>query len=351
MSEHQIKYSNVWEDAELLSKALEVNHADDVLSIASGGDNSLFLASFKPRSLTCVDTNEVQIFLTQLKEEAIRHLDYQRFLDLLGFQDSENRMSLFNSIKAHLASNCRAFFEQNPFLISLGIIHQGKFEKYFQRFASSVLPLVHSRKEVKQLFKPKSAEDQLLFYNKTWNSWRWRFLFRLFFSRFVMGRLGREPEKLKEVEGSVGRQVFNMAEEHLVTETSQTNYLLYYALHGHFGSFLPPYAREEAFNGIKEWLSNNRISYHLGFLDDCLRKSSPFSKMNLSNIFEYMAIEDFQANRSVVLEQTAPGARISYWNLLVPRLFDARGFKEVEIEGDDLGFFYSRFCTYQRTDD
>ena len=65
--------------------------------------------------------------------------------------------------------------------IENGIIHQGKFEKYFQCFAKKIMPLIHNQKNMTELFLPKSVEAQKIFYDKTWNNWKFKFLFKLFF--------------------------------------------------------------------------------------------------------------------------------------------------------------------------
>ena len=41
----------------------------------------------------------------------------------------------------------------------------------------------------------------------TWDTWRWRALFRVFFSRTVMGRLGRDPEFFRYVDVPVSERL------------------------------------------------------------------------------------------------------------------------------------------------
>ena len=62
-----ILYSQCWEDPELRAEALTVTAADDVLSIASAGDNSLALLPDGPRSVTAIDSNPEQLHLLELK--------------------------------------------------------------------------------------------------------------------------------------------------------------------------------------------------------------------------------------------------------------------------------------------
>ena len=58
-----------------------------------------------------------------------------------------------------------------------------------------------------ELLEPRTPEERRRFYEQRWDTWRWRLLFRLFFSRTVMGRLGRDPEFFRYVEGDVAASI------------------------------------------------------------------------------------------------------------------------------------------------
>lgn len=343
-----LKYSNCWEDADLLAHALKVDPTSHILSIASAGDNSLYLLKDNPASLTCVDLNEIQLYTTELKAAAIQHLDYAAFLEFLGFKKANNRLEIFNQIKVHLSDPSLAFFSSNSELIELGIIHQGKFEQYFQKFAHMVLPLIHNKKEISELFREKSAHEQKEYYDKVWNNLRWRFLFKLFFSKWVMGKFGREPEKLQHVEERVSAYIYEKAQNHLSSIHCQHNYILHYTLLGHFGDELPPFAKVAHFNKIKHWLQNNSIIYKLNTLEDCLKDTSApkYNSFNLSNIFEYMPAEVFEANMQSIYKASEKGSRLAYWNLMVVRqLQKSTQFEVMPPTEEDKGFFYRAFIS------
>ena len=346
-----LKYSNCWEDANLLAKALQVNSQSHILSIASAGDNSLYLLKDNPASLTCVDLNEIQLFTSELKAKAIQYLDYSTFLGFLGFIETTNRLTIFEQITPHLSASCSTFFKNNHGLITSGIIHQGKFEKYFQKFAHWALPLIHNKKRISELFLKKSAQEQKEFYDKIWNNYRWKFLFKLFFSKWVMGKFGREPEKLKHVEENVGDYIFRKAQDHLSTVHCQHNYILHYALTGHFGKELPPFATEAVFNLIKIWLQSHEITYKLGTLEECVqeKKAPLYNRFNLSNIFEYMPVSLFEENMKALYKASETGSRLAYWNLMVVRqLSNSSQFETNYLEEIDKGFFYRKFISLQR---
>ncbi|MCB9262926.1 MAG: DUF3419 family protein [Flavobacteriales bacterium] len=343
-----LKYSNCWEDAFLLGNHLNVHAESRVMSVASGGDNSLYLLQYAPAEMLCIDLNEIQLFVTQFKESAIRMLEYSDFLALLGFVEHPNRQALYQKIKPDLPQKAQDFFESHFYLIDNKIIHQGKFEHYFQLFSGRILPLIHNSKKVAQLFKNKSEQEQNDFYKNLWDTWRWRLLFKIFFSRFVMGKWGREPEKLKHVKGTVGNKIYQMAGRHLADRHCQHNYILTYCLTGNFGNNLPPYARPEIFEKTKNWLSENRIKYSLCSLQEAVANYPNYTRFNLSNIFEYMTDDEFNQNIQTLTKHSASGSIICYWNLMVERIISHTEWKEKEHLGNDLGFFYQKFNVFEK---
>ena len=56
-------------------------------------------------------------------------------------------------------------------------------------FRRCVLPLVHGRSRVRELLRRRPVVGRRAFYLRHWDTWTWRLLFRLFFSRPVLGRL------------------------------------------------------------------------------------------------------------------------------------------------------------------
>jgi S-adenosylmethionine-diacylglycerol 3-amino-3-carboxypropyl transferase len=339
-----LNYSSCWEDAYLLGGSLAIDDKSETISIASAGDNALYLLSKNPKSMTCVDTCAHQIFLCQLKEAAIKWLEFSEFEELLGFSSGTNRKLIFKKLSTHLPDACRTFFDENIQLLEDGIIHQGKLEKYFHLFASRILPLIHSQADIQNLFKTKSDAAQAEFYNKVWNNWRWKAFFRVFFSKLVMGLLGRNKQKMKYVEGKVGKQIFATAEKHLKSRNCQHNYILSYILLGKYGNERPPYAHADSFSKAKAWLQNNQITYVESHLETWLQTGKKYNRFNLSNIFEYMSEEEFNANIRAIENASESGARLAYWNLMVPRItLENCKFVRHKKPEKDLGFFYREF--------
>jgi len=349
-----IRYANCWEDPEVLLQGLSPKEGSKILSIASAGDNSFSLLTADPELVVAVDINQTQLYLVALKKAAIEYLDYQDVLTFLGFRSGTDRLGLFRRIKHTLETDVRQYWERHTDAIAKGIIHQGKFERYFQLFANKVLPFIHSQRQVERLLAPKDGQAQLTFYNQHWNTWRWRLFFRIFFSRFAMGRFGRDPRFLKEVDVDVSSDIFQKAAQHLKKTNAQQNPMLRYSLTGNFGTLLPHYLLPAPFAKVKANL--DRLVIRRGLAEEVAAAYGQFDSMNLSNIFEYMDSRLSQATAGKLLPLLADGGRIGYWNLMVHRRISGIFPSEVRhldklsaaLTERDNGFFYNQFTVEQK---
>ena len=203
-----IRYASVWEDADILCEALApVAAGGRLLSIASAGDNALALLTLSPAEVAAVDVSAAQLACLDLRIAAFRRLDDPSLLAFLGVDASPARLETYRRLRSDLSASGRAFWDAHPEAVARGVIHVGKFERYLRAFRRFLLPLIHSERTVEQLRKPRSPAEQAHFYDRHWDTWRWRCLFRLFFSRAVMGRLGRDPAFFAHVEGAVGARL------------------------------------------------------------------------------------------------------------------------------------------------
>jgi len=343
-----VRYANVWEDVEVLLRGLDLLPGKRILSVCSAGDNCFGLLTTQPEVLVAVDVNPAQLHLTHLKAAAIRQLEYAQVLSFLGFTESEERVQIFEKIKSSLSIDTRKYWEIRTELIEKGVIHCGKFEKYFRLFAKWVLPLIHSKKRIAGLLEKKDADEQIQYYDKVWNSRRWKWLFKIFFGRQVMGRFGRDPAFFDQVRGSVGEEIYQRSAAHLGTIAAQNNPFLQYSLTGHFAGKLPFYLRPENFAAVRANL--DKLEIHEGYVQDIAKQMGNFDAMNLSNIFEYMPEDIFQSAVAQLNETAATGCRFGYWNLLVPRIMATavEGLTHQEkrskiLSKTDNGFFYGGF--------
>jgi S-adenosylmethionine-diacylglycerol 3-amino-3-carboxypropyl transferase len=312
-----IRYAQCWEDADVLLAALEPGPGKHCLSIASAGDNALALLARGPESVLAIDLSPAQLACLELRVAAYRELQHRELLALIGSIDSDRRQFLYSTCRKHLSPAAAVFWDQHPDQIAVGVGSVGKFEHYFAMFRSRVLPMVHSHGRVLELLRSKSVDERRMFYRERWNNLRWRLMFHFFFSRKVMGLLGRDPEFFRYVEGSVAERILQRTEYALTELDPAQNPYVHWILTGRHDQALPAALREENFELIRRNL--DRLQWRCISLEECLAEEKFFDCFNLSDIFEYMAPETYEQLLKLLASRCRPGARLAYWNMLAPR--------------------------------
>jgi S-adenosylmethionine-diacylglycerol 3-amino-3-carboxypropyl transferase len=312
-----IRYANAWEDADVLCEALApVARGGRLLSVASAGDNALALLTLDPAQVVAADVSHAQIACLELRIAALRSLDDEALVAFLGVTPSRERLVTYRRLRAGLSPRSVEFWDAHPGIVAAGVIHAGKFERYLRAFRRWVLPLVHSRRTIDGLCRSRSLEEQRVFYENRWDTWRWRALFRLFFSRRVMGRLGRDPAFFEHVEGPVGSRILARSRHALTELPVSSNPYLVYIMTGEFQrDALPRYLRPEHTGVIRGRL--DRIRPVHGAVEEA--DAGRFDGFNLSDIFEYMSPAEHEHCYAALLDRANPGARLVYWNMLTPR--------------------------------
>ena len=345
-----IRYAQVWEDAEILIEALDIKPTDNVLSIASAGENALSLLIKDPKNVYAIDLNENQIFCTELKKIAYKYLEYDECMELIGVFDSERRIDLYKTIEKYLSKNTQDYFENNINVIHRGIIHCGKFENYFHIFGQKVLPLIHSKKVRQQLLEKKTKEERYTFYNKKWNNNRWNILFKIFFSRAVMGKLGRDKAFFRYVSVNVPEHILQRTRYAITELDTSNNSYLHYIINSRYDKVLPLAYREENFDIIKKNIDKLQILKESVETFINREDIDKVDKYNLSDIFEYMSEDDMVKIVEKMLEKSPKGSIIAYWNMLsdkrASKFIDKIEYKQ-DLSNDllkrDKAFFYSKF--------
>jgi S-adenosylmethionine:diacylglycerol 3-amino-3-carboxypropyl transferase len=342
-----IRYAQCWEDADVLLSALEPGPGKRCLSIASAGDNTLALLSRDPESVLALDFSSAQLACLELRVAAYRTLQHGELLELIGCVESDARPRLYEACRKHLSSGARAFWDDRRDLIASGIGSVGKFERYFRMFREHVLPVVHSRNTIRELLRPKSGDERRVFYRHKWNNLRWRLMFRMFFSRKLMGLLGRDPEFFRYVEGSVSERILKRTEYALTELDPAANPYIHWILTGRYDSALPAALREENFEPIRRNL--DRLEWRRGSLEESLGRDRKFDCFNLSDIFEYMSPSSYEQLLKLIVASARSGGRLAYWNMLAPRhrpdslAMSLRPLAELssQLFARDQAFFYS----------
>jgi S-adenosylmethionine-diacylglycerol 3-amino-3-carboxypropyl transferase len=346
-----IRYANCWEDADILLQAMEIKPEGSYLSVSSAGDNTLSLLSGNPAQVIAADLSSAQLACLDLRKAAFLNLDYEEVLQFLGLREAADRTKVYRLLSGSLSAPSRAFWDEHPEFIKQGIIHVGKLESYFRMFRKWILPLVHGAVDIGELMRPKEIAERQEFYQRRWDTVPWRLIFRLFFSKTVMGRLGRDPEFFRYVKGDVARRLLQRAKYALTVLPTHDNPYLEYILTGNFSRALPHYLRPEQYEAIREGLG--KLVLFKGGIGEALEahRGVKFDGFNLSDIFEYMSYGDYVQHLHRLIDSSKTGGRLVYWNMLADRLPPARcrdcleppENQSLELFRQDKAFFYNAF--------
>ena len=346
-----IRYAQCWEDADILLKALDVRPEHTCLSIGSAGDNALALLSRGPKRLIAIDLNPAQIACLELRVAAYRELSHPELLELVGSFPSNRRAALYHRCRPLLSAGSRNFWDSRTAAIHGGIGEAGRFERYLALFRSRLLPLIHTRARVERLLRGGTLEERQEFYRREWDTRRWRCLFQLFFSRFVMARTGRDPSFFRYAAGSVSSHLLERTRCALTELNPPDNPYLQWILTGRHLTALPYALRPENFAAIRRNL--DRLEWHCSSIEEFLStlQEGQIDRYNLSDIFEYMPTEHYHRVLQRLVRSGRRGARLAYWNMLVerarpPHLEDRlRPLTELArlLHKEDKAFFYGDF--------
>lgn len=346
-----IRYAQCWEDADILLEGLNIQPGDTCLSIASAGDNSLAMLGQGAGRVIALDLNSSQLACLELRIAAYRELEHGELLEMIGSRQSTHRSALYRRCRPLLNPDTRSFWDSHAAEVEAGIGGAGKFERYFALFRERIMPMIHSQSKIERLLTGGDATERENFYHQIWDSWRWRLFFRVFFSRFIMGRHGRDPSFFRYVEGSVAERILERTRHALTVLNPADNPYLQWILTGCHSSALPFALRPENFDAIRA--NVDRLEWHCLSLEQFLDQegSDSIDRFNLSDIFEYMSEENYHRLLEQLVHAGRATGRMAYWNMLVPRRrpdYMASRLKSLSDMADrlfcqDKAFFYSAF--------
>ncbi len=250
-------YARLWEDHDVLRQGLRIQPGEAVLSIAAAGDNSFALLLDDPSKVVMLDRNTTQLALCELKMACLRVFEPEQSRRFLGLEPCDERAATYQKLRPELPDRARAVFDRAQPEIEEGLLDTGKFERYLAMFRTRVLPLVQWRSTVDTMVGLTDLQAQSALYDRKWNSLRWRLLFRLFFSRFVMERRGRDKAFFEHVEGRVADVFMGRAKKALTEIPVATNPYLVWILAEK--NLAPPYLHDDTYATIRDRLDRIRL--------------------------------------------------------------------------------------------
>ncbi len=361
-SQHQVELANLlfgmsWEDPSSDRRALAIKQGNTVTTISSGGCNTLTLLLDNPAKIYAVDINASQSYLLELKIAALRHLEHEQLLSFLGLTASENRLRVFEGLAGDLTSDALAYWISKAGAVRQGVVHTGRYESFIGKFIR-LLGVVQGKSRVENFFRCGSIEDQRAYFERVWNTFQWRLLFKLAFNKRMLAKRGLTADYFKFDDGSSSfAESFFRRSRHAMCEIPiATNYFLAQYLRGRYwsGDAVPDYLRKENLAIVRDRL--DRIQVITCDAQGWFGKQpdSSIDAFSLSNICELMSQDEAGRLFFEVARTARAGARICFRNLIVPRGVPEELRARIQLQEElskellaqDRSFVYSRVHAY-----
>ncbi|WP_258454492.1 BtaA family protein [Pseudoleptotrichia goodfellowii] len=174
------------------------------------------------------------------------------------------------------------------------------------------------------------------------------------FLNYIVGKFGRDKEFFKYVEKDISKVMTERSRYASCELSPYENPYLNYILTGNYRSDCLPYVlREENFEKIRENI--HKIEIVQNSMEEYLDGTDlKINKFNLSDIFEYMSLGNYEKLMEKIYEKSADEAKLVYWNLVVERntglikggkekRFERSEMIDKKLHKKDKTFFYTDF--------
>ncbi len=316
----KIAYSTCWEDFNTINNALRIKKNDTLISISSAGDNVLNALLKNPKKILSVDFNPNQNYLLELKIKAIKHLNYEEFLDLIGIIESKDREKLYKKISKKLSKDSQKFWNNNLKLIKKGITYNGRQEKYIKLIGRTIRSFKGDEVCINFL-KIKDRKKQEEYFQKNIKNLVWDMFFKFFYSKPVM-LLAKDKLVLSQTNDNSVNKIFKQRTEYAVKKIPvYKNPFTSLALIGKYlnEEYYPDYLKKENFQKLKKNIG--KIEIKDGRLIEILKKlpNNSYSKFNISNVLDWVSDKEFKETIKEIRRISKKKGRFCYFNTLIKR--------------------------------
>src|SRR6476646_1236563 len=240
-------FAQVREDPLLEIEALGPLNGARVVVVSSGGCTALSLLASGAEEVTAVDLNSSQNHLVELKSAALRVLAMPEIMSFFGLARGtpERRWRTYWTIRGLLSDAAADYWDNQQQLLGRGALTCGVTERFISAVAAVIRLFIHRQRTIDRLLSLGSLEEQREFFDRQWNSRRWRTLFPILINRWTFTRTF-EPGFFRSVENPSFAAHFRGLLEHALCEVPvRSNYVLHQMLRGTYptrvANGVPPY--------------------------------------------------------------------------------------------------------------
>ena len=340
--EDRLFFAQVREDPRLEIEALAPLADANVVVVSSGGCTALSLLAAGAGHVTAVDLNASQNHLVELKVAALRWLTMPEILSFFGVARGtrERRVRTYRTIRPHLSERAAEFWDAHVPQLGRGALACGVSEQFISVVVRVVKLFIHGRRKIERLLSLESLEEQREFFDREWNTRRWRLLFPALLNRWTFNR-AYDPAFFRCVENPSFADHFRRLLEHALCDVPvRNNYFLHQMLLGTYPNQVPdgvpPYLERTQREVLRARLDRLDLvdSGYAEYL--ATRAESSIDALALSNICEWLDQSGIEQLFEQVVRVAKPGARLCFRNFVGHTEIPER-FRDVIVEDVEAG--------------
>jgi S-adenosylmethionine-diacylglycerol 3-amino-3-carboxypropyl transferase len=340
--EDRLFFAQVREDPRLEIEALAPLPDAKIIVVSSGGCTALSLIAAGAGHVTAVDLNASQNHLVELKVAALRWLTMPEILSFFGVARGapERRIRTYRTIRPLLSARATEFWDNHEELLGRGALTCGVSEQFISVVVRVVKLFIHGRRKIERLLALETLEQQRDFFDREWNTRRWRLLFPALLNRWTFNRT-YDPAFFREVENPSFALHFRRLLEHALCDVPvRSNYFLHQMLLGTYPNRVPggvpPYLERTQRELLRTRLDNLELVD--GGYGEYLatREDSSVDAFALSNICEWLDAAGVDKVFGQVVRVAKPGARLCFRNFVGHTEIPER-FRSTVIEDREAG--------------
>jgi S-adenosylmethionine-diacylglycerol 3-amino-3-carboxypropyl transferase len=320
---NNLVYNICWEDPRLDRVALEFKPDDHVLVITSAGCNALDYSLCGPQHVHAVDMNPRQNALLELKQAAIRTLDYATFFKMFGHGQLDGVAAVYEKhLRSQLSGWSQRFWDKrikwfdHPTLSFYFRGTSGSFARLINHYIDHVAKV---RPAINELLAAESLEQQSEIYLQRIYPKFWSRPLKFFINRDVtMAMLGVPKAQRRQLEtqynGHIAKFIHDSLESVLTKVPIHDNYFWRVYLTGRYTpDCCPEYLKEANFETFRNGVID-RVTTHTDSVQGFLEKHpGRISKFILLDHMDWLSDNMFpllESEWQAIVDKAAPNARL-----------------------------------------
>jgi S-adenosylmethionine-diacylglycerol 3-amino-3-carboxypropyl transferase len=349
-------FAQVREDPLLEIEALGPLHGAKVVVVSSGGCTALSLLASGAGEVTAVDLNSTQNHLVEVKAAALRLLTMPEIMSFFGLARGtpERRSRTYWTIRPLLTPAAAEYWDDHQRLLGRGALTCGVTEQFVAALAKVVRLFIHGPRTVDRLLSLGSLDEQRDFFDRQWNSRRWKALFPVLINRWTFNRTF-EPEFFRSVDNPGFAAHFRGLLEHALCDVPvRSNYFLHQMLRGTYPTRvvngLPPYLERTHREVLRARMDCLKLvdGGYAEYLATC--PDSSIDALAISNICEWLDANSVEDLFGQIARVAKTGARFCFRNFVghteIPERF--RGVVIEDVEAGREAIRRDRSCLQAR---